>query len=64
MRADALNMLAIAENKAANVPVYTQALNDSSYAVVAAAIEGLTTAKQEGLVATPNQFRKRIIPAK
>jgi aminopeptidase N len=49
VRADALTMLATLE-KQAFVPIYTQALNDSSYAVVAAAIEGLTTAKQDGLV--------------
>ena len=49
VRADALTMLATLE-KADNVAIYNQALADSSYAVVAAAIDGLVAAKTPDLV--------------
>ncbi|GEO02456.1 aminopeptidase [Adhaeribacter aerolatus] len=49
VRADALTMLATLE-KTDNSSIYNQALTDSSYAVVAAAIDGLVAAKVGNLV--------------
>jgi aminopeptidase N len=49
VRADAVNTLATLEN-ADNSAVYTQALKDSSYAVVAAGIQALTSTKKAGQV--------------
>ena len=48
VRADAINTLATIE-KQDNSPLFIQALSDSSYAVVAAAIEALTTTRKAGL---------------
>ena len=55
VRADALDMLA-SLNKATYTNTFTQGLNDSSYAVVAGAIQGLTTTKQEGLTPRLSAF--------
>jgi aminopeptidase N len=48
VRADAINTLATLE-KGDYASLFTQALSDSSYAVIAAAIEALTTTKKAGL---------------
>lgn len=55
VRASALTTLATFEN-ADNTDLFIKSLNDSSYAVVAAAIEGLTTTKKAGLVSQMKQF--------
>ncbi|MGV3586843.1 MAG: M1 family metallopeptidase [Adhaeribacter sp.] len=66
VRADALTMLATLE-KADNVNIYNQALTDSSYAVVAAAIDGLVAAKvgnqTERLAAFEKEDSRRLMRA-
>ncbi|MGV3504006.1 MAG: M1 family aminopeptidase [Adhaeribacter sp.] len=57
VRADAINTLASLE-KADHTALFTQALSDSSYAVVAAAIEALTTTKKEGLAPRMQAFEQ------
>jgi len=51
VRADAVNTLASLENTDYSA-VYTQALKDSSYVVVAAGIQALTSTKKEGQLST------------
>jgi aminopeptidase N len=57
VRADAINTLATLE-KGDYSAVFTQALSDSSYAVVGAAIEALTTTKKAGLADRMRAFEK------
>jgi aminopeptidase N len=55
VRADAINVLASME-KADHTALFTKALNDSSYTVIAAAIEALTTTKKPGLAESLRPF--------